>query len=68
MSEQFQVEFDTDTGVATIWMNMDGRANKINPAFGAGFKPAFEDALGRTGLNGIIIASRHRDFCVGAQS
>ena len=66
MSEQFQVEFDTDTGVATIWMKMDGRANKINPAFGAGFKPAFEDALGRTGLTGIIIASRHRDFCVGA--
>ena len=66
MTEQFQVDFDTESGVATIWMKMEGRANKINPAFGAGFQPAFEDALSREGLTGIIIASGHRDFCVGA--
>jgi 3-hydroxyacyl-CoA dehydrogenase/enoyl-CoA hydratase/3-hydroxybutyryl-CoA epimerase len=66
MSEQFQVEFDTETGVATIWMKMEGRANKINPAFGTGFKPAFDDAIGRDGVKGIIVASKHRDFCVGA--
>ncbi|MBV71433.1 MAG: 3-hydroxyacyl-CoA dehydrogenase [Myxococcales bacterium] len=66
MQEQFKVDFDSDSGIATIWMQMNGRANKINPAFGAGFKPAFEAALKHDGLQGIIIASSHKDFCVGA--
>ncbi|MGC6417375.1 MAG: 3-hydroxyacyl-CoA dehydrogenase NAD-binding domain-containing protein [Bradymonadia bacterium] len=66
MDNQFTVEFDASTGIATIWMKMAGRANKINPAFGDGFKPAFEEALAQPELKGIIVASRHRDFCVGA--
>ncbi|MEE2757752.1 MAG: 3-hydroxyacyl-CoA dehydrogenase NAD-binding domain-containing protein [Myxococcota bacterium] len=66
MQEQFKVEFDSKLGIATIWMQMDGRANKINPAFGEGFQPAFETALKYEDLKGIIIASAHKDFCVGA--
>ena len=31
MNNQFTVEFDNSTGIATIWMQMAGRANKINP-------------------------------------
>jgi 3-hydroxyacyl-CoA dehydrogenase/enoyl-CoA hydratase/3-hydroxybutyryl-CoA epimerase len=66
MTDQFKVDFESETGVATIWMKMSGRANKINPAFGEGFKPAFQEALAIDGVRGVIIASAHRDFCVGA--
>jgi 3-hydroxyacyl-CoA dehydrogenase / enoyl-CoA hydratase / 3-hydroxybutyryl-CoA epimerase len=62
----FRAEFDAETGVATLWMQMAGRANKINGDFGEGFAAALEDALAFDGLKGIIVASGHRDFCVGA--
>ncbi len=65
-NEAFRVDFDAETGIATLWMQMQGRVNKVNPAFGAGFEPALEQALALDGLNGIIVASGHKDFCVGA--
>ncbi|MCB9525289.1 MAG: enoyl-CoA hydratase/isomerase family protein [Myxococcales bacterium] len=64
--KDFRVEFDAATGVATLWMQMAGRANKINGAFGVGFVAALDDALAQAGLKGLVIASGHRDFCVGA--
>lgn len=62
----FRVDFDAESGIATLWMQMQGRVNKVNPAFGAGFEPALEEALALDGLEGIIVASGHKDFCVGA--
>ncbi len=61
----FSVDFDTKTGVATITMAMEGRANMLNQAFGEGLDWALKDALGTDGLAGIIITSGHQDFCVG---
>lgn len=69
MSKQntaFRTEFDAESGVATLWMQMEGRVNKVNPAFGEGFAPALEETLAIEGLKGIILASGHKDFCVGA--
>ncbi len=65
-SKQFTVEFDGASGVATLRMRMDGRVNKVNPAFGEGFVAALDEALALDGLTGIIVASGHKDFCVGA--
>ncbi len=61
----FSVDFDTDTGVSTITMKMEGRANKLNRDFAEGLDWALDQALTTEGLKGIIIASGHRDFCVG---
>lgn len=65
-SEGFRTEFDAATGVATITMAMSGRANKVNADFGAGLNGALDDVLALGGLKGIILASGHKDFCVGA--
>lgn len=62
----FRHDFDPETGVATIWMQMDGRANKVNPAFGEGLAATFDEVIALDGLTGIILASAHKDFCVGA--
>ena len=59
-------EFDASTGVATLVMQMDGRANKINPAFGEALNRIVDEALALPGLKGIILATGHKDFCVGA--
>ena len=59
-------EFDSTTGIATLVMQMDGRANKINPSFGDGLNRIQDEALATTGLKGIILTSGHKDFCVGA--
>ena len=58
--------FDASTGIATLTLAMEGRANKINDTFGLGFREALEWAQGLDGLRGILIASAHRDWCVGA--
>ena len=59
-------EFDSTTGVATLVLEMAGRANKINPDFGRGLDAALTEALAQPGLKGIIVATGHKDFCVGA--
>ena len=61
-----QLSFDDGVGVATITMSMPGRVNKIDDSFGETLGQALEWALARPGLKGIIIASSHKDFCVGA--
>ena len=68
MSDTTAVEthFDSDNGVATLTLAMEGRANKINQDFGEGFLAALDWAEAQEGLKGIIVASAHRDFCVGA--
>jgi 3-hydroxyacyl-CoA dehydrogenase/enoyl-CoA hydratase/3-hydroxybutyryl-CoA epimerase len=62
----FHAEFDAATGVATVTMTMPGRANKVNAEFGEGLNAAFDIALAFQGVKGIVIASGHPDFCVGA--
>ena len=44
-NQDFRVELDAETGVATLWMQMAGRANKINQAFGSGFVAALDEAV-----------------------
>ncbi|MBI4703585.1 MAG: enoyl-CoA hydratase/isomerase family protein [Deltaproteobacteria bacterium] len=58
--------FDERTGIATLTLRMEGKANKINDAFGEAFAEALPWAKARPGLKGIILASAHKDFCVGA--
>ncbi len=58
--------FDDATGVATITLAMEGKVNKINDDFGVTLQEALAWAKARTGLRGIVIASGHKDFCVGA--
>jgi 3-hydroxyacyl-CoA dehydrogenase/enoyl-CoA hydratase/3-hydroxybutyryl-CoA epimerase len=56
---------DPDTAIATITLQMEGRANKINDDFGH----TLAQALGwvqAQGAKGLVIASGHKDFCVGA--
>jgi 3-hydroxyacyl-CoA dehydrogenase/enoyl-CoA hydratase/3-hydroxybutyryl-CoA epimerase len=65
-AQGFSAELDAATGVATITMAMPGRANKVNADFGAGLQDALATALAFEGLKGIIVASGHADFCVGA--
>ncbi len=60
-------------GIATITLQMPGRANKVDAAFGVGLDAALTAVLGGAGgvgrldgLQGIILQSGHKDFCVGA--
>ena len=46
-------EFDAQTGVATLVLQMEGRANKINPAFGEGLSRILDEALATPGLKEI---------------
>ena len=55
-----------DGEIATLTLEMAGRANKINAAFGTGLKQGLEWALEQGELKGIILATGHKDFCVGA--
>jgi 3-hydroxyacyl-CoA dehydrogenase/enoyl-CoA hydratase/3-hydroxybutyryl-CoA epimerase len=55
-----------DGEIATLTLEMEGRANKINAVFGLGLKEALDWALAQEGLKGIILATGHKDFCVGA--
>lgn len=53
-------------GIATITLKMAGRVNKINAAFGADLHAAITQVMADDSVIGVIIASGHRDFCVGA--
>ena len=65
-NEAVKMSFDPSDGIATLILEMEGRANKINDAFGTGLAGAVAWALEREGLKGIIIGTGHKDFCVGA--
>ncbi|MEE2903133.1 MAG: enoyl-CoA hydratase-related protein, partial [Myxococcota bacterium] len=61
-----EMSFNAENNIATLTLRMEGRANKINEAFGVGLLEAMEWAHSLEGLEGIIITSGHKDFCVGA--
>ncbi|RME22783.1 MAG: hypothetical protein D6798_15000, partial [Deltaproteobacteria bacterium] len=59
--------------IATITLQMPGRVNKLDAAFGVGFDAALTAVLGDEtgagrldGLQGIILQSGHKEFCAGA--
>lgn len=60
------LSFDEASGIATLTMAMEGGVNKVNDAFGLGLNEALDTLAGVSGLKGLILASAHRDFCVGA--
>jgi 3-hydroxyacyl-CoA dehydrogenase / enoyl-CoA hydratase / 3-hydroxybutyryl-CoA epimerase len=60
------LDFDPDSRVATITLKMEGRANKVNDDFGLTLQQALDWAGAQENLAGIILASGHKDFCVGA--
>ncbi len=65
-NEAVAMEFDSDSGVAVLTLDMPGKVNIINDVYGAGLADALEWAKGRPGLKGIVITSAHKDFCAGA--
>ena len=62
----FRIEWDEAREVATLWMEMEGGVNKINPAFGEAFASAMDLIQAEESFKGLIITSGYRDFCVGA--
>jgi enoyl-CoA hydratase len=62
---QARLAIDAD-GVATITMHMDGRANKLDDSFAQALEQGLHWAKAQPSLKGIILASGHKDFCVGA--
>ncbi|MES2640322.1 MAG: 3-hydroxyacyl-CoA dehydrogenase NAD-binding domain-containing protein [Myxococcota bacterium] len=55
-----------DDGIVTLTLAMPGKVNKINRGFAEGLSAGLDEALAVPGRKGIILASGHRDFCVGA--
>ncbi len=66
MNSNHGIRYEIADGIATITLTMEGRANKVNPSFGEGLRDALEGVLASGEAQGIIIASGHKDFCVGA--
>ena len=60
------IHWEIVDGIATITLLMEGRANKVNGDFGEGLAHALDGVLTAGNAVGIIIASGHKDFCVGA--
>jgi 3-hydroxyacyl-CoA dehydrogenase / enoyl-CoA hydratase / 3-hydroxybutyryl-CoA epimerase len=63
---QATLGFDATTGIATLTLQMEGRANKINDDFGLTLQQALEWVEQQSGVKGLVLASGHKDFCVGA--
>jgi len=66
MEENYGISYEIVDGVATVMLAMAGRANKVNGDFGQGLLAALDGVLASGAASGIIIASAHKDFCVGA--
>ena len=66
MQDNHGITYEIVDGIATVTLAMAGRANKVNAAFGQGLLAALEGILASGQATGIIIASAHKDFCVGA--
>lgn len=60
------IGWSIDDGVAVVTLAMEGRANKVNAAFGEGLDAALDAILAHGGVAGVVIESGHKDFCVGA--
>jgi 3-hydroxyacyl-CoA dehydrogenase/enoyl-CoA hydratase/3-hydroxybutyryl-CoA epimerase len=65
-NDALKLSFDSETGVATLMLEMAGRANKVDEAFGRGLQGAIAWTKEREGLKGVIVGSAHKNFCVGA--
>jgi len=55
-----------DDGVVVVTLKMEGRANAVNEAFLNGLAAGLDWVDGQEGVTGIVLASGHKDFCVGA--
>jgi len=66
MSNKNFINVEVEDGVATLTMAMEGRANKINQDFIEGLEAAVDAVADREDVTGIILATAHKDFCVGA--
>jgi len=64
MNDNVKTRFED--GVAHLTLEMAGGANKINEAFCDGLAQSIDWALALDGLEGIVLGTGHRDFCVGA--
>ena len=53
-------------GIALLTLAMAGGVNRINPDFIEGFGALVAWLAARDDVRGVILASAHRDFCVGA--
>ena len=53
------IHWEIVEGIATITLLMEGRANKVNGAFGEGLAHALDGVLTAGNAVGIIIASGH---------
>jgi 3-hydroxyacyl-CoA dehydrogenase/enoyl-CoA hydratase/3-hydroxybutyryl-CoA epimerase len=58
--------FDPFKGIAWLTLAMAGKANRIDEAFVTAMTEAVAWAKAQAGLKGVVIATAHRDFCVGA--
>ena len=65
-NEAVKMTFDADTGVATLLLEMEGRANKINETFGKGLADAIDRAVRLDGLKGMVLGTGPKDLLVGA--
>jgi 3-hydroxyacyl-CoA dehydrogenase/enoyl-CoA hydratase/3-hydroxybutyryl-CoA epimerase len=59
-------QLDVTDGIVTLTLAMPGKVNKINRDFAEGLSAGLDAALAVPGRRGIILATGHRDFCVGA--
>jgi len=55
-----------DDGVVVLTLAMPGRANAVNEAFLTGLGACLDWVDEQEGVTGLVLASGHRDFCVGA--
>ncbi|MGM0574366.1 MAG: 3-hydroxyacyl-CoA dehydrogenase NAD-binding domain-containing protein [Myxococcota bacterium] len=65
-NDAVEAAFETDSGLATLTLAMEGRANKIDDTFADGVLDGLDWALEQEGVKGIVLASAHREWCVGA--
>ena len=57
---------DEEAKIATLTLKMEGRANKINEQFATCFAEAVGWVEALDDIKGVILATGHKDFCVGA--
>lgn len=57
---------ESSDGVVTITLAAPGKANALNDAFARGLSAALDEALAVPDRKGVVLASGHKDFCVGA--
>jgi 3-hydroxyacyl-CoA dehydrogenase / enoyl-CoA hydratase / 3-hydroxybutyryl-CoA epimerase len=58
--------YDAELNIATLSLQMEGSANKINATLLDGLADAMAWAADQEGLAGIILTTGHKNFCVGA--